>query len=145
MRSLFNIFWGTVLLVISSCQSPKIVQKISDAKKLEINKTQFIDKPLTTLLSQIKPAIKYVYGNPENRSSHVTGGTYLTFTFGSREEGRKRLSSGEKPIRVNIFFYLDPKNNRKPLPADGLHKWTKKETKEYGDMIIMRISVAGEN
>lgn len=40
---------------------------VNDAIKLEDNKQQFIGKPLSALLNQIRPQIKYGYGNPDNK------------------------------------------------------------------------------
>jgi hypothetical protein len=141
------LFYSFILiaLTISSCNTQKIVSTINDAKKLEIHKNDFIDKPLSKVLSEIKPQIKFAYGNPENRSSEAIGGTYMTFYFVNKEEGKKRISAKDIPTRITIQFKLENINNRKPFPKDGLTKWTKKETKEYGDMIILNIRVSGEN
>jgi hypothetical protein len=84
-----------------------------------------------------------VFGNPENKSGHITGGTYLAFYFVDKEEMKKRFNN--KPTHITIQFQLEPTNNRRPLPKGGIKEWTKKETKEYGDMIIFRIFVLGEN
>jgi hypothetical protein len=97
------------------------------------------------VLSQIKPKIKFVHGNPENNSGHVSGGTRLTFYFVSREVGRERTGKNDNPTHITINFRLESENNRKPLPKEGLTKWTKKESKEYGDMIVQNIFVSGKN
>ena len=143
MKQLFNIFFAAFLLAITSCNTQRLVLKVNDAKKLEANKDNFIGKPLKNVLSQIKPKIKFVFGNPENKSGHITGGTYLAFYFVDKEEMKKRFNN--EPTHITIQFQLEPTNNRRPLPEGGIKEWTKKETKEYGDMIIFRIFVLGEN
>ena len=121
------------------------MKEISDAKKLEINNHKFVNRPLKDVLRQIKPDIKFVYGNPENEWAGANGGTSLTFYFIDKQEGKQRVSRNDIPTNITIRFALEPINNRKPLPNDGLNEWTQKETKEYGDMIIMRIEVSGKN
>lgn len=145
MKQLFYIFFAAFLFAITSCNTQRLVVKVNDAKKLETYKDNFIGKPLKTLLSEIKPPIKFVYGNPENNTGHSTGGTYFTFYFDTQEVEKMRLSLGDTPTRIFVLFQLESKNNRKPLPKGGLTKWTRKETKEYGDMIIQNIRVNGEN
>ena len=145
MKQLFNIFCAAFLLAITSCNTQKLVLKVNDAKKLEANKDNFIGKPLKKVLSEIKPKIKYVYGIPENTSAEAIGGTYFTFYFVDKEDGKKRINVNDIPTQITIRFKLEKLNNRKPLPKEGLTKWTEKETKEYGDMIIQNIYVSGEN
>ena len=145
MKQQFSIFFAAFLFVITSCNTQRLVVKVNDAKKLETNKDYFIGKQLKNFLSEIKPAIRFVYGNPENTSARATGGTYLVFNFDNKEEGNKRLSAKETPTRIMVQFQLEPTNNRRPLPKDGIKEWTNQETKEYGDMIIMSIRVSGEN
>jgi len=129
----------------SSCCGQKMIQKTGDAKKLELNKEQFIGKPLKILLEQIEPKIKFVYGNPENTWAGATGGTYLKFHFVDRDEYGRKLKKNEKSIGMVINFQLEPNNTRKPLPKNGLKEWTKEDTKEYGDMIITKVRVIDEN
>ena len=141
MKQLFNIFLSTFLLIITSCNTQRLVVKVTGSKKLETNKDNFIGKPLKNLLSEIKLKIKYVYGNPENNSGHVIDGTSLTFSFFTKDVGKKRISENKIPKRIIVNFQLEPSNSRKSLPPDGLTKWTEKETAEYGDMIIQNIRV----
>jgi hypothetical protein len=143
MKQLFNIFFAAFLLAITSCNTQRLVLKVNDAKKLEANKDNFIGKPLKNVLSQIKPNIKHVFGNPENKSGHKTGGTYFSFYFIDKEEMKKKFNN--EPTHITIIFQLETTNNRRPFPKGGIKEWTKKETKEYGDMIIIRIFVLGEN
>ncbi len=145
MKQLFNIFLVAFLFAITSCNTQKLVLKVNDAKKLEANEDNFIGKPLKNVLSQIKPKIKFVYGNPENTWAGATGGTYFTFYFVDKEDGKKRISVNDIPTHITVQFQLEPTNNRRPFPKGGIKEWTKKETKEYGDMIIINIFVLGEN
>lgn len=145
MKYLLNIFSVIMLIAICACNTKKLVESIDDMGKLENNKRDFIGHPLHKLLSQVKPRIMFVHGNPENKSSHQSGGTYLVFYFVSRQVGRERTSKNDSPTHVTVNFQLEQNNTRKPLPKEGLTKWTKKESEEYGDMIIQNIFVSGKN
>jgi hypothetical protein len=145
MKQLCNIFFVAFIFAISSCSTQKLVANVNDAKKLETNKDKFIGYSLKKVLAQIKPQIKYVHGNPENKSGHITGGTYLAFYFVSHKVGKKRITINDIPTHITINFQLEPGINRKPLPKEGLSKWTKKESEEYGDMIVQNIYVSGKN
>lgn len=142
---MFKIFLATILLAVSACNTKKLVESIDDMGKLENNKSEFIGHPLHKLLSQVKPKIMFVSGNPENKSSHKTGGTYLVFYFVIRQVAKERTSKNDSPTHMTINFQLEQNNTRKPLPKEGLTKWTKKESEEYGDMIVQKIYVSGKN
>ena len=144
MKQFLFIPFAVIILGITSCNTQRLVVKVNDAKKLETYKDNFIGKPLKNLLSEIKPKIKYVYGNPENNTGHITEGTYFTFYFINKKKLLQRLSIKDIPTRITVQFQLETNNNRRPLPEGGLTEWTKK-TKEYGDMIILSIRVKGEN
>lgn len=145
MKRTIHIYLATILLAVSACNTPRLIESIDDIGKLEIEKRAFIGHPLNKLLSEIKPKIKVVHGNPENRSSHASGGTYLVFYFVSREVAKERIARNDAPTHITINFQLEPDNTRKPLPKEGLTQWTKKESKEYGDMIIQKFFISGKN
>jgi hypothetical protein len=144
MKQLFKL--SIIIIVLStSCQAQKLVQKSDDAKKLEINKDKFVGKPLKVLLAQIAPKIIFVYGNPDNQSLNTVGGTYLKFHFVEKAEYLHRDSKKQKPTGIIVNFQLDPNNSHKPLPSGGLKEWTNEHTQEYGDMIVINLRVTGEN
>jgi outer membrane protein W len=145
MKQYFYIFFISSLFFVTSCNTERLVTKVQDAKKLEITKESFIGKPLKIVLNQIKPEIEFAYGNPENTSVEAIGGTYFTFYFVNKEEGKTRVSVKDTPTRITIQFRLEPQNKREPLPKEGLKGWTSEETKKYGDMVIIDIRVSGEN
>lgn len=145
MKMLLKLSALLILMFIApSCFGQKMVHKTSDAKKLEVNKAQYIGKPLNVLLAEIEPKIKFVYGNPDNSWGGAIGGTFLKFHFIDRTEYTKVLKKKSKPLGIVVNFQLEPNNTRKPLPKDGLKEWSEENTKEYGDMIITNIRVIGE-
>ncbi|MEO8852635.1 MAG: hypothetical protein ABI359_02595 [Ginsengibacter sp.] len=145
MKSLVKLFAFLFLLTATSCHAQKIVQRTADAKKLEINKDQFIGKPFKELLGQLVPKIKYAYGTPDNKSVGAIGGTYIKLFFVDKDESKKKIIHNEAPTGITVRFKLEPKNTRKPMPLGGLDITSEELAKEYGDMIISDIYVSGKN
>ncbi|MEO6070193.1 MAG: hypothetical protein ABIN57_03775 [Chitinophagaceae bacterium] len=141
MKQPFILFFLCLLLSITSCYAQKIVQRTSDAKKLEIHKEQFIGKPLRVLLDQISPEIKSALGDPEATSAQRLN--HIAFYFVDKKEFYRRDKKGEHPIIINVTL---KRPNGKQYPAlSSTETWNDEKTKTYGDMIIMRIHVSGKN
>jgi len=64
MKILFKVFLSFFILTATISCKAQLVQKIDDAKKLEINEKQFLNKPLKNLLEEIKPKIERVLVSP---------------------------------------------------------------------------------
>ncbi|ANE51238.1 hypothetical protein [Flavisolibacter tropicus] len=143
MKLPYRLFLFVILFVSTACFGQKLVQAVSDVGQLAIHKEQFIGQPLNILLAQIEPAIKYVYGNPENRWRGAVGGTYLKFHFVDKQEYGEMLRQNKKPAGVVVSFSLEPNSSRKPLPKGGIPLWTDEQKREYGDMIIADIRITG--
>jgi len=79
--------------------------KVNDAVKLENNKQQFIGKPLKVLLDQIGPQVKFVIGNPDNRSSSAVEGTFLRFHFIDRGNFMKRKAKNDIATFVSVPLF----------------------------------------
>lgn len=130
-----------LLLAATSCHAQKLIQKVSDTKKLENNKEQFIGKPLKVLLDQIAPKIKSAIGNPDNVSKEQT--TTIIFYFVEKKEFVSRDKRKEKPTRIGVVLQKTLNKNYPPLL--GSNPWTEEQEREYGDMTVIRIWVNGEN
>ena len=142
MKQICYSFSFLFLFSAASCHY-KMVRSISESKKLEINQKEFIGRPLKVLLKEIRPQIKFAYGNPDNNSSNIVGGTFIKFFFVDRNERISKINRDEKPIGITVQFQLESHNSRKPISREGLTTWGKEQVKEYGDMIITRIFVSG--
>lgn len=70
-----------LLFSIYSCNAQKMMRTINDAKKLQINKNEFVGKPFSKLLGQIKPEIKFAYGTPGNKELVAGIGTLIKIYF----------------------------------------------------------------
>ncbi len=140
MKQLFKLLSIIFLISTASCHAQKMMQTLSDAKKLEINKDKFIGKPLKVLLDQIGPKIKSAIGDPDDNSKTQT--KIISFYFVDKKEFFSRDRKGEKPTSISVI--LEPAKEKK-LPLSGEKPWTEEQVKEYGNMIIIRLSVRGEN
>jgi hypothetical protein len=143
----FTPLFAVMFLLASAttAYAQKMVVTPNDAKKLVENKELFIGNPLKVLLDSIGLTIKMVFGNPENTSGEATGGTFFWLTFVERSEYKESSDKKQRPTTIVVNFPLDPQNKHKPLPEKGINVWTEEETKEYGDMIVLKIRVIGEN
>jgi len=135
-------FWTSALfflLATTSCHAQKMVQKTSDAKRLEINKDKFVGKPLKVLLDKIGPQIKSALGNPEDKSDIRLN--HISFYFVDKGEYYSRKSKGEHPTIINVTL---KRPNGKEYPSlSPVKPWDDEKTQIYGDMIIVRITVSG--
>lgn len=141
MKQIIKLITLFFLLSTTSCVGQKMVQRIGDAKKLQLNEKQFIGQPLKVLLAQIAPQINSAIGNPDSKSKETS--PMIAFYFVDKNEFLKRDGRGEKPTSISIF--LKPAINKSYPPLSGAKPWTKEQTKAYGDMIVTKLWVSGEN
>lgn len=120
-----------------------MVQKIDDAKKLEINQDKFVGKPLSDLLKQIKPEIKRVMIVPGS-SQRLTA---LYFYFLSDSDFHKFYKeTGKNPLELRVRlkeydFKWDPSTR----PQDHRYDWTKEDEEDFGKLTVVDIKVKNAN
>ncbi len=142
MKILLKIFTIVFLLVITaSCHSQKMVQKTSDAKKLEINKNQFIGKPLNVLLKEVGPKIETVLGSPG--SSERPG--FFNFYFTPKAEYDQYRAQEKFPLTIKVYIKESFEWNKKGKTSDDWLKWTKDDEEKYGNLIVSDIKVYNED
>ena len=138
MKILLKIFTIVFLLAITtSCHSQKIVQKTSDAKKLESNKSQFIGRPLKDLLKEIKPKIETALGSPG--TSEQAG--FFNFYFTPKAEYDKYRAENKFPLTIKVYIKESFDWNRKEKTKDDWLNWTKEDEEKYGNLTIVDIKV----
>jgi len=115
------------------------MRTVGEAKKLEINQSKFIGKPLKVLLDEIGPQIKTALGDPELISDRTL--SHISFYFTDKSEYYSRIKNGEKP--TIILVTLKKPDGKKYPPLSPTKSWTSEQKKIYGDMIVMRINVSG--
>lgn len=141
MKQILKLAILIAIFSTTSCHAQRMVQRTTDARKLEINKKEFIGRPLKVLLSQIGPPIKSAIGNPSETNTNEN--TFIIFYFVDKKGFIQRDSKGDKPTRIDVILKKTPGKNYAPIIPSN--PWTDKQTKEYGDMIVLRIRVTGEN
>lgn len=131
----------SLIFIATACQSQQLMQTKADARKLTDNKEKFINKPLENLLVEIKPEIKAAFGNPDEENEKIT--SYIRFHFTNQNEYFKRKGNGENPTRILVTL-IRPNKKRYPK-LDSNAQWTDAQTKIYGDMIVVDISILGKD
>lgn len=133
----------TLLFLISSCNA-QLVKSIQDSKKLMTHKEEFVGKSFKYLLNNIRPDIKYIYGKPDNERPSASG-TYITLFFIPKGNFRDSLKNEKRPTSISVTFQFEENSKRKHIPVGGIDTTKEYLMKEYGDMIVTRIYVTGEN
>jgi hypothetical protein len=127
--------------MVSSCHAQKMVQKTNDAKKLEINKNQFIGKPLKDLLKEIKPKIETALGSPGTNERPG----FFNLYFASKSEYDNDRAQDKFPLTIKVYIKESFEWDRKDKTKDTWLNWTKEDEEKYGDLIIADIKVYNEN
>ncbi|WP_346238036.1 hypothetical protein ABDK00_003065 [Niabella insulamsoli] len=142
----FYLFILTTCLVVTatSCTA-QLVKTTNDASILMERKNDFVGQRFSRLLKEIKPEVKFAFGEPDTKWSETASGTYIKFFFVNGVEYRKALAKGLKPVGILVEFMLDSQNNKKAIPQGGANLSKKDLIKEYGDMIIRNIFVTGKD
>lgn len=138
----------SVIIILFSCMacSQTTMKSLSDAKFLEINKENFIGKPLSYLLQNVKVEIKSIIPTPNKNHDEVNR---ISFLFVSKSSYKNSTSKkiSERPIRITVNFNQngDLLGERCTYDKPGCTEWTKQDEKNLGDLIIYDISVSGNN
>lgn len=123
-----------------SCTAQRLIQTPSDVIKLKAQSDQFIGKPLKYLFTEIKPSLELAYGNPDDASASKLAS--ISYCFIDLATFRQMKRSGKKPLTIIVTL---ERADDKQYPKLNPGPWTEEKTKTYGDMIIKRIGVLGED
>lgn len=133
------VFFVIAVLSLSACYSQKLVQKVSDAKSLEINAEMFANRPLSDLLYEIKPKIKLTFGEGERADGAPS---YFIFNFVSRSEKRDLEQSKLKvPARIIVYVKEKFQWNGKNKSSQNKENWTSKDFDRYKNLTVIAIRV----
>jgi len=144
MSHILKVLFIALSLTTTACKGQQIVQSARDAKKLQENKQQFVNKPFRILLAQVKPEIKYVFGNPDSKTESLAG-TNIKLFFAGKSEYGNMLKAGQNPTGILVSFVTEKDNTRKPIPVGGINITKDALLEEYGDMIVRSVYVTGDN
>lgn len=134
------------LFIMNISCAQTVMRSVSDAREVELNKTEFIGKPLSYLLSKMNVEVKSTLPAPNKNRNEINR---ITFRFISNYEYRKTTSKeiNDRPTQLTVVFnqnwgfvgevcrYTDPNCNN----------WTKDDEKNLGDLVVYDIYVLGKD
>jgi len=130
-----------LLVIATSSRAQKMVQKTSDARKLEINKNQFIGKPLSILLKEIGPRIETALGSPGTNERPG----FFNFYFATKAEYDKYRTQDKFPLTIKVYIKESFEWDKKGKTKEDWLNWTNEDEEKYGDLIVADIKVYNEN
>jgi len=123
------------------CRAQQLVQTTDDLNKLIANKDQFIGKPLSNLLAQIKPPIKRI--NALCGEGVSSSFIFLSFMSDSEYVSCKN-KTGKVPTRTTITIQVAEEHfdwNPAKRAKGHLHDWTKEDAEKLGNLTVVDIRV----
>lgn len=143
MKYLLRIF--TILLFIANhgCHAQQLVKTPGDAYKIKENEQKFINKPLKTLLKEIKPEIKMAAGN-HGINGHFDGG-YFTFKFVTFDKSHRSEAKDETPVTIVVYVIENFEWDYQKRPSGKQLTWTKEDAEKYGDLTVVAFRVYGKD
>ena len=143
VKRILNFFTITFLVFsTSSCYSQQMVQTNIDAKKLKMNKQQFINKPLKILLSEIKPKIKNASGDPSVNWKVRPG--FFRFQFVMQQQNDSLKAVGKMPVTILVYVKENFDWDFKKREKRNEFSWTKKDEEKYGNLTVIGLRIYGE-
>ncbi|SDD87978.1 hypothetical protein [Riemerella columbipharyngis] len=124
-----------------------VVNKPSDTRLLEINKKEFIGKPLDYLLSVIKVPIKSIQAYPNKNKNEINS---LTFRYITYKEYLKTWDKemNDRPTQLVIEFNQNWNFIGKrcyPNKNPQCTEWLPEDEKTLGNLIVYDIYVLGKD
>lgn len=141
MKIPFKLFLSFLILIASISSKAQLVQKIDDAKKLEISEKQFLDKPLKTLLNEIKPQIKRVLVSPGGGEIN----SFFVFYFVNDEEYYNFRKENKSPISIRVYTKEIINWGLPDKAKNDWRKWNENDAENYGNLTIRAIRVSGKD
>jgi len=112
------------------------------AKKLKMNKQQFINKPLKILLSEIKPKIKNASGDPSVNWKVRPG--FFRFQFVMQQQNDSLKAVGKMPVTILVYVKENFDWDFKKREKRNEFSWTKKDEEKYGNLTVIGLRIYGE-
>ena len=146
IKNLHRVLSVIIILFSFMACSQTTMKSLNDAKTLEINKKDFIGKPLSFLLQNINVEIKSIIPIPNKNRNEINR---ISFLFVSKSSYKNSYSKnmGDSPTRITVNFNQngDLLGERCTYDQTGCTEWTKEDEKNIGDLIVYDIYVSGKN
>ena len=132
-----------LLFSLSNCFSQQLVKTENNAYKIKANQNQFINKPLSVLIKEIKPPIRRVTAAP-SKDIHSRVG-YFIFNFVDSKQKDSLMSKNKIPITIVVYV-------KEKFEWDFLKRakgketvWTADDLKKYSSLTIVGFRVYGDS
>ena len=114
-------------------------------KKIEVNKKEFIGKPLNYFLKHINVEIRSIIPAPNKNLKEVNRIDFLFVPYIQYRNDNRDIT--EKPTRITVIFNQnwDLIGERCTYKKIGCTEWTKEDEKNLGDLIVYDIEVIGKD
>lgn len=146
IKNLHKVISVIIILFSFMACSQINMKSLHDAKTLEINKKDFIGKPLSFLLQNINAGIKSIIPVPNKNRNEINR---ISFLFVSKSTYKNSYSenTGDGPTRITVNFNQNAEflGERCTYDKTGCTEWTKEDEKNMGDLIVYDIYVSGKN
>lgn len=136
-----------IIILFSFIACSQIPMKsLNDAKTIEINKKDFIGKPLSFLLQNINVEIKSIIPTPNKNRNQINRISFL-FVSKSYYKNSATKNIANRPTRITVNFNQngDLLGERCTYDKPSCSEWTKQDEKNLGDLIVYDIYVSGQN
>ena len=145
MKNLIKPLTIISILVFNISCAQITMKSVAEAKKMEINKKEFIGKPLSFLLSKINVEIKSIKAFPNKNLNEVNR---ITYRFVTNDEYRKTASKeiDDKPTQLTVVFNQNWEfsGERCMTSNPKCIEWTKEDEKNMGNLKVYDIYVLGK-
>lgn len=122
------------IVMALACRTPHLMQTEFDGHLLKANESVYTDKPLKTLLKDIKPPIKMVWAFGE-RQAHGAP-SYFVFWFHNIEEITEWRKLGKMPPRLRVYVKEPFEWHTESKTQPEQMKWTKRDLKKFGNLTV---------
>ncbi|MFT3918011.1 hypothetical protein [Cloacibacterium sp.] len=133
-------------LIFNISCAQTIMRKVADARKIELNKKEFIGKPLSYLLSKMDVEVKSVLPVP-NKNKNEINRLCLRYVDDNIYNITNSKEMKDRPTQICITFNQnwDLAGHTCKNTELNCNNWTKEDEKNLGDLIVYDIYVIGKD
>lgn len=146
MKNLIKTLALISLLIFNHSCAQTTMKSVADAKNIEINKKEFVGKPLSYLVSKMDVEVKSIKAFPNKNANEVNR---ITFRYVTNYEYKKTSTKEikDRPTQLTIVFNQnwEMSGERCMTSNPKCVEWTKEDEKNLGDLIVYDIYVLGKD
>ncbi|WP_228438176.1 hypothetical protein [Chryseobacterium sp. 6424] len=146
MKNLIKTLALISLLIFNYSCAQTTMKSVADARNIEINKKEFVGKPLSYLVSKMDVEVKSIKAFPNKNANEVNR---ITFRYVTNYEYKKTSTKEikDRPTQLTIVFNQNWEmfGERCMTSNSKCVEWTKEDAKNLGDLIVYDIYVLGKN